>query len=56
MLVPPLLYAPLYQVQVGTALGVAVPPNNQWQALRAPPKLLVLSLSQLVTATGVAVH
>jgi hypothetical protein len=55
-LVPPLLYAPLYEVQVGTALGVAVPPNNQWRALRAPPKLLVLKLGQLVTAIVVVVH
>ena len=45
--------AELGQGQVGTALGVAVPPDNQW---RCPQGNTLLSPSQPVTTIGVAVH
>jgi hypothetical protein len=43
----------LGQVQVGTALWVAVPPNQGW---RCPQGNSLLLVSQSVTAIGVAVH
>ena len=52
-MVPALAPALLGHVQVGTALGVAVPPNNQW---RCPQGNTLLSASQTVTVTRVVVH
>ena len=51
--VPAPALALLSHVQVGTALGVAVPPDKGWRCPQSNP---LLSASQPITATGVAVH